>query len=416
MGDVELDMRFASTSPNRQEVGVTTAEVKESQYYTDTALYKKMKSLLLFCTIGGLHFKKDFRVTGIKRHLYGSHVYSCLIVLFVMVNVLRWLNMFHGNEVFGYPSFKTLQCIWGLESIGHVIACLMSCESFDRLPRFFVEWEMLQVNDSKILNSMKRITDVCTVGLWLFVCTSFGFTVYLQLFTEVLDITLTPWDKYSKYVVVIQIISLVHQFYVTIAWFAPTVLMFIICKALAYRFQDVTEEVRILSKEGILNNIETFEGLRLCHQNLCNLVRTADNIFSTQIAISLSGSTITACLLMYSIAYEDSSGTDQRLAIAIKSFWLSASLMKVIIDCVSGAILNDAVRGTVLYEHPNSDIKISGDHFVNHAIMFYDLWCCNDQRSVDLDGLSFFLINPNTYQSQNDTIITLLHNILNSAE
>ena len=152
-----------------------------------------------------------------------------------MVNVLRWLNMFHGNEVFGYPSFKTLQCIWGLESIGHVIACLMSCESFDRLPRFFVEWEMLQVNDSKILNSMKRIKDVCTVGLLLFVCTSFGFTVYLQLFTEVLDITLTPWDKYSKYVVVIQIISLVHQFYVSIARFAPTVLMFIICKALAYR-------------------------------------------------------------------------------------------------------------------------------------------------------------------------------------
>ena len=119
---------------------------------------------------------------------------------------------------------------------------------------------------------------------------------------------------------------------------------------------------------------------------------------------------------MYSIAYEDSSGADQRLAIAIKSFWLSASLMKVIIDCVSRAILNDAVSGTVLYEHPNSDIKISGDHFVNHAIMFYDLWCCNDQRSVDLDGLSFFLINPNTYQSQNDTIITLLHNILDSAE
>ena len=91
-------------------------------------------------------------------------------------------------------------------------------------------------------------------------CTSFGFTVYLHLFTEVLDITLTPWEKDSKYVVVIQIISLVHQFYVTIAWFAPTVLMFIICKALAYRFQEVTEEVGILSQEVILNNIETFEG------------------------------------------------------------------------------------------------------------------------------------------------------------
>ena len=347
MANITFHEHAVSPLPNSQQTeGTTATTVKQDICYTSTPLYRRLKFLFLSYKIGGLAFKKDFRVTGLKRHLYGSHVYSFLILLFLIFNVFRLFTVYHANEVLGISLlFKIAQCTWGLEVLGHYIACLATWESYNRLPGFFVDWNKMQQNTSKTLNSMKRVTRVCVVVLWIYVCADLVCCVYLLFWTD--NFVLTPWDKTTENVVFIQMMSSICHFYFTLAWLGPSMLMFIICRIIASMFREVTNEITILSEEEFVNVVDKFEGLRRRHQKVCKLVTRADDIFSMHIAMSLSGSVIIACLVMYIIAYDDTPQASQLLVIIVKLFWLSSVLGKIIIDCVSGAIINDAVSSHV---------------------------------------------------------------------
>ena len=343
MDNVTRVKRSASPLPNSTEIEVTAVVIEsKSICFTTTALYRELRSLLLSLSFGGLIFKKDFNATGIQKHLHRSHAYSIVILIVLVSNVLRWFTMFRGDETFGSGLFfEMAECIWGMECIGHYIACIIACEYYDRLPGFFVEWDKLQKELN--WNSTKLFTNLCTALLWFFICIHFGFNVYLLYWTDMYEYFLTPWGRDFQYAIVIEIIGLILHVYLIFAWFAPSVLMFIICRTIARQFKQVTREVIILPQVEFLAIAERFEGIRRRHQKLCNVVTRADNIFSMHIAISLSSSVIIACFVMYIIAYDDNSDSSKTLAIIIQLYWLVSILAKLILDCVSGAILNDAV-------------------------------------------------------------------------
>ena len=311
------------------------------------SVYQDLKALRISCIMAGLIFRKNFSVKGYKRHMHASHAYSFILIIFLTTNVLRWLTMFDGSEAFGSILFiKITCCVWSLQTLSHYMAWFISSESYGRLPIFFIEWEKIRQNSSRLIHSLERQTNVCTVILWILIVANCGFCTYLIFVTDLLNALLTPWNKDFKYVIVIQLVNLIEQSYLTFVWFSTSVFMFLICKTLAFEFREVTRDIEGLTCGTNSESVQTLEGLRRQHQNLCNLVEKADRFLSMQVAISLSGSLIIMCLVLYTLFFDEhlnNKGTGM-----IKLFWVCAALTKVIIDCISGAILNDGVSTNTL--------------------------------------------------------------------
>ena len=310
-----------------------------------TSVYQALKHLLHSCTLGGLVFQKNFAVSGIKRHLFPGHVYSLVVLIFLVPNVLRWFTIFRDDESFGTDLFlKVCHCVWALEALGHYIVCVITCESYSRLPLFFHEWEKIRGNCPRNLNSMNHLAIVSTILLWLAIGANSAFATYLIFWTTTHDFLLSPWYNNFEYTVTIQVINAIQGVYLTFAWIGPSVLMFVICRVMACDFDDVTSEVKQLSRHEGADFVATFEELRRHHQKLCNLVSNADAIFSMQIAISFCGSLILACLVLYIMVYDEDPERSGTLVFFVECFWLCMSLAKVVLDCFSGAILNEKVR------------------------------------------------------------------------
>ena len=343
-----IELRQNSTLPPHNSLQDSTVALNpptdKSVCYTKTAVYQAMRAFLILCTTGGLIFTKNFAVAGIKRHLNASQIYSFLLLVFFTTNVARYCTMINGNETFGVFLFlKMAYCVWSLESLGHYVASVISCLYYKRLPEYFIEWEKIRPDCNLTLNAIKRYAYISSAILGFLLVTNAIFVAYLVFWTNNMDFYLAPWDRQFKYVFYIQIINVVQQFFCTFAWLGTSVLMHIICKILAHEFNAIQHRIRRITQEQTAPCEDTLERLRRHHQNLCNLVANADDIFSMQIAFSFAGSTMNACFLQYIIIYDDSPNSTTPLIVFIKVFWVGVCLSKVSLDCVSGTILNSAV-------------------------------------------------------------------------
>ena len=347
MDDMELRQNSTSTSPNSLQgnaVALKAPTDDKSICYTKTPVYQAMRALLYLCTAGGLVFTKKFAATGMKMRVNASQVYSFLLMMFLTTNVARCYTMIKGNETFGVLLFlKMTYCVWSLETLGHYVASLISCLYYKRLPEYFIEWEKIRPDCTLTLNEIKRYATISATILGILLVTNSIFTTYLVFWTNTLDSYLAPWDRGFGYVFVIQVINAIQQFYCTFVWFGPSVLMYIVCKILAHEFHAIQHRIRRITQEQTVPSEDTLERLRRHHQNLCNLVANADDIFSMQIAFSFAGSLVIACFLQYIIVYDDGPNSTKPLIVFIKAFWVAICFTKVSLDCVSGTILNSAV-------------------------------------------------------------------------
>ena len=337
-----------SKSPSQNSLqGSTVAlhmSTEKSVCYTKTPVCQAMKPLLFVCTVGGLVFTKNFAATGIKRHLSISQVYSFLLLIVFIANVVRYYMMFDGTETFGVDLFmKMTHCVWSLETLGHYVSSVIACLYYKRLPEYFIEWEKIRRDCALPLTSIKKYATVSATILSVLLCTNASFASYLILGTNVQDVYLAPWDRDFEYVFAVQIMNCIQHFYCTMAWFGPSVLMYIICKILAHEFKSIQRRIKALTQNQTVPSDDSLEKLRRHHQNLCNLVANADDMFSMQIAFSFAGSLVIACFLQYIIVYDDGPYSTTPLIVFIKAFWVLVCFTKVSLDCLSGTILNAAV-------------------------------------------------------------------------
>ena len=322
---------------NKQDTSV-------SQCHDDTAVYKALSSLRLSLLFGGLIFKKKYSKTGIKRYLTASRLYTFIILIFLVFNAFRWLTMFQGNDKFGSNLFmKIALCVFCMQSVSHLVSFAIASET-GRLSDFFLEWEHVRANCSRTLAYITLLSNRCTAILWTLVFCHVGVCTYLIYFTDLQNMQLAPWDEDFEYASVVRIITLIFQVYLATSWTGASALMFVICMTLAREFNKISLIIKKSSPEPMRSAIN-FGTIRQNHQKLCNLVMKADNLLSMQIACSLSGCMLVSCLLLYYTIYEDSVYGDDYIVLATKIFWIVANIGRVIFDCVSGAVLNGAVRG-----------------------------------------------------------------------
>ena len=316
--------------------------------HDETHVYKALYSLHRSLLLGGLVFKKNFSKHGIKRHLTLSHLYSYIVLILIIMNTLRWSTMFQSDEKFGVLLFmRIIGAVWGVECLAHYMSFVVASESNERLHEFFWECEKMRPNFARNLTSFSRLSNTCAAILWILVFFHVGTFAYYIFFTDLQNMTLAPWDEKFEYAFIIRSINTIQQCYFGISWAASSALMFTICKILAYEFKQVNYSVKTLSTTNPGKLAIDFEAIRQTHQNLCNLVSNADGILSTQIAIGFSGSMLLACLMTYVFIYDDSGYQNEGILYIMELFWTIAPIGKVIMDCVSGAILNGAVRAGV---------------------------------------------------------------------
>ena len=311
-----------------------------TQSFAKTCLFNAMNSLLVSCYLTGLLSCKRFDKTGLRKYLTITCVYSSTILLVLTAHAIRCLLLFSKTDRFGPEFFtKLAYAIWTVETFLHFTSFYVASCVYERLPKFFFEWEKIR-NHCPLSNaSITRLTNICTAIVWALVVFFTGFNSYLMIFTDSLTMLLSPFPENHPFAMAIRVIDIILEVYLNFAWIAPSALMFVFCRILAIEFNEVKHKVNMLGLKGRLILFRDLEGIRQHHEKLCTLVGCADNLFSIQIVGSFAGSVFMTCLMTY-ILIVDNFGAVFTMTQVVH---LVTAVMKVMIDCISGAMINEAV-------------------------------------------------------------------------
>ena len=325
----------------------------------NSKVFNALKPLMLTCYAAGLLFRVDFRRDGLKKYLTGTHIYSFLIMIFLAANFIRYFMIFDRNEQFGTFFFmKLITSVNTIECFAHFVCFYVASLTYKRLPEFFIEWEKIHPRCSTTLTSVKRRACVITAMLWVLILFMAAMMTYFIFWTTMQDMYLVPLNATHQQVNTMKAVNLVVGIFHTIAWLTPSAFMFMIVDILSQEFTSITRYIKEFGDSDITKLTEYMERIRRYHQRLCNLVGHADDIFSMQIAVTFCGSFCMTCLITYVIIYGELTSGNRVLIITIQAFWLVMSLGKMVMDCISGAMLNGAVSMGCMYP----DSKVHGDN------------------------------------------------------
>ena len=317
----------------------------------NTRVFHALKPLMLTCYATGLLFNINFRRDGLRKYVTRTHLYSVLVMIFVAANVARYLMIIHDSgRLDTIFLLKIAIVVHYVECCVHFLCFYVATITYKRLPEFFVEWEKVHTNCSIPLTWVKRQAYIITIVLWIIVMTGVSFTTYLAFGTHMQDMMLVPLDADHPLVNLMKGVNIVVGIFETVAYLAPSAFMFMLAKILSYEFVGLTKYIKELAESDTTKIEASLERIRRYHQRLCNLVGHADDIFSMQIAVTFCGSFCISCLIMYVIIYDEPPDDVSRVYLIImEAFWLLMSLGRMLMDCISGAMLNGAVSIGPLY-------------------------------------------------------------------
>ena len=337
---IQMDDMRAHT---QDEVSVTMPPCS----FTGTSLFKAMKPLLVSCFIAGLLSRKRLNKAGCRKYLTFTCIYSTLVLIILTAHGIRCFTMFEKREQFGSVLFfKLVYLVWTMEALGHYVGFYVGSCVHDRLPKFFMEWEKLRKDCAEYPASITNLTNICTVVVGILVIFSVGFNSYLAICTHTFTVLLTSFNLEQPYATVMVVLNMIAECYLNFAWIAQSALMLVFCKTLANEFHQIKRTINDQNKKGNITLMRDLEHVRQHHNALCSLVGYADHLFSIQIAGSFTGSVLMTCMLSYILMLGDS-GT---VLTATHALYLLTAVMKMVTDCISGAMVNEAVshQGLIL--------------------------------------------------------------------
>ena len=308
--------------------------------YANTKVFSALKPLMFMCCAAGLLFGVDFRRDGMKKYFTFSHFYSFVIMIILAANLLGYLMVFDTSANFDLLVMNLTMSIYHIECFAHFVCFYVASCTYKRLPEFFIQWEKAQLVYSFPLISIKRQAYICAAILWIIIIIVIAGNSYIIFETHLQSVILGPVVMDHPQIKILKIAKIVVGIYLAIAWVASSMFMFLVAKILSQEFTGITRQIRDSDGDKIK---EILEPVRRHHQRLCKLVGHADEIFSMQIAVNFAGSFPMMCLVMYVIIYDDQSGLDRMFMILMEIILLVITFARILMDCISGAMLNVAV-------------------------------------------------------------------------
>ena len=331
------------------------------ELYTSTDLYKSLQPFFFSLKIFGLHHRKRFRLettdAGTKktkkwswRDVTLSQCYAYLITVMIILNHFRYYSAYSKTTEFSLDFLSDITfSAWTLQCVNNVIVCLRSSHCYSCLPEFFLEWQKLHFSDNEpfCLRFCRKNAYFFSIVCFFLVIWNVAATIYLLCFTNLYDSWMAPLDKSIAHLNLVYGVIFFVFIFLTAAWIFPIAFQYITCKILYEEFKRFNANFRRYQRESNFQIFANFERMRQKHQQLCILVRHADDFLALYHAGVVIFALIGLCINMYILIWLEEVQINFYL-IAIHLSWYVCMLLNLGIVCIGGALVNHQVK--VIFE------------------------------------------------------------------
>ena len=298
-----------------------------------------LKAMINSLSVMGMHFNirrgRCSKCPKLRRS-HGCVVYSTLILLFLSIFTVRHIRHSYGSTLMEWIK----RIVWDMHALSHfVIFYVMSLKSC--LSRFCNKWQAYRDTYNIPAGSISRKINICVSFLWMFtslnvICDAYMTYTYFQS----LDI---PEEKGgTSHLVLLMIFTILIDAYTVFAWTVSSALVLLVCILLADEFEIINKEMKQLLRDNREQFYKSIGDLRYRHWELCSVVQKADDTLAVHVGLSIFASLALSCLSLYLIIWDPVVSKDSIMS-AITGIWMFFSLFKMIMDCVSGVLINNAV-------------------------------------------------------------------------
>ena len=314
--------------------------VARERCYRYTETYGAMQPILISLKLAGLHCVSVFRVKPALKDII-LQSYCILMILFLTGNLIRCCILFEfkdglGSEFLFELSFLAWQvqiciCSWSM---------LWACCSHRALPEFFLSLD--EIPSQKNVNRygfISQRTLAVTVLAWCFIGLNMVFFVYGLIAGWIPAILIYPAFIAGIHVYTMKVYATFVLLCFTTAWLLPVTLAFHICRILSHEFKCHRFRLQEAIKSGLTT--QSLRQFRLDHEQLCDLVESADVLLSVTLAANFLGALAEICAEFY-ILTTDGAETEAGFTVAV-SFWCGVVIVILVGLLLSAADVNKQV-------------------------------------------------------------------------
>ena len=282
-----------------------------------------------------------------STRITASWVYSFVIMILLIGSALRLCLAFVGfsslnNELL----LVVLSVAWMFQCAINAVTMYRAFLQYYCLPTFFFKWQDLHQHDrdmSSYINSTKKYLAVTLTICWLIIAMQMSFGLYNVFKTEMYDIATLPFVRGSKIFPYIQAALALMLFYFYGAWILPAGFFFMICLVLRWDYKYSRREFYRLSVNDVsLIREGSIENSRVVHQKVCQLVETADYIFTLQVGNIFATGIIKFTIIIYNmLSWTEVHENPQFFATHF--FWLLTAGVSLGLTATGGALVNHTV-------------------------------------------------------------------------
>lgn len=319
---------------------------------TETCLMDKSfhlaKPLVVSMSLFGLLFFKSEK--GILSRI--TRAYSLFVLLVFAVSFIQLFFAYRDEELGGRPLIKVVLHLWYLHNCVNAAVTYRACSNDNRFVQFLLQWSKLlgtnrgispHESDFSTSNYERKIKRrfklFVTIG-WSVMILNITYELYFLFNTNLVDFAIAPMLPNHSYAVLMKAIVAVVQLYMTAAWVFPITVFTMMSDAIYNEFEIFHDDLqKAISPEGDLLELEWF---RRRHEEICQMVETADDILSAFIAAGIFFCTCEGMLLLYTTVTSPNALTEP-LVLLSHCFWLTVKALYLLLISYGGGYLNHMV-------------------------------------------------------------------------
>ena len=346
---VRQDGEVYAVSQSMCEGGVermSSGREQKSPSSEKTNVYKQMDALVFSLRFAGINLIRMFKqCNNLSRRYDICHaVYSTLILLFLGVNVSRWMGWIGHTQI--SPTELVIDVhtvVWGVHNLCHYVAFYIEPYVYANFQSFILAYQSYNKSYMNGSVSIRQMVVTYVIIYWLTVLMSVSMTIYYNFCSDNAHTKLLyPLHTDSNYVLLIKLLNAVVIFYLAAVWQGVTLLIMVISKSLAREFCIINAEIVRTSQEDLNRLLEELEQFRRRHQAVCKLTGNINKLLSSHFALDVTASIAMLCMMLYVIIWDNVFHKDPGAAIGL-SFWIAVAIAKVLVECYFASILNEAV-------------------------------------------------------------------------
>ena len=307
----------------------------------ETTFYHKLKPLLYIARVEGLFYIN----TSKKKSNWCTceKIYSGTVAFLLTLNVARFLTAFNVNESLGVEFINKIILITWIWQVA-INAIVMHVKS----PTFFQLFVRLErhldrcVMDSGYVREipLKRLRIACYVfgGIIVMICLLNilwstevrNDPAYVYTFLPPLQPGSVP---HETAVIIFLVIIIPVTFYLSPHYLVLFVIFSCICYIIWKEFVYFNKKLESVCGDGeFIGNLEDY---RICHNEICNLVDLADDVFSLYIANLFVCTIVIFCLSLYIVVYFSSGNAIDYLAPVISYIIYNSFVLTTVTLCAA---------------------------------------------------------------------------------